>query len=281
MNRLAFHTACALSVALAAILLLTGFPGGGPGDGREGNRHYAAEAYEEATAAYQRGLSRFAEPARDDVYAGLQNNLGAALHQLRQFEDAGDAFAQALLHAPTDDAFTRSAYNAGNTAFQQEEREAALDFYRRALLADPTNADARYNYEFVKREMDGAGPDDAPDDSQEDEDGTPEDAQPEPAPPDIAPDGLPDDDGNGDADGGDDQPGDPDLNGLPDQGGQVPGDGSMAQDEELREQLGERAELSPDEARRILQALQLDELDVLRDALRRELSDPQEEEKDW
>lgn len=275
-----------LTVMLSAALLLTAFPGGGPDDGREGNRLYEREAYEDAATAYRRGLSRFGAPGIDPVYWGLQHNLGSALYQLEQHIDAGTAFADALRHAPTDADFARSAYNAGNAAFAQEDREAALAFYRRALLADPTNEDARYNYEYVKRELDsGAGPDDPDEDEdageEPDAEGEPGEAQPEPA--------DPDDDGEDEAEGQegdqdderDDEHGDAADEGPPDAGDLAEGMGDSPQGAPPSEPLNERQPMSPEEAQRILQALELDERNVLRDALRRSLEDPREVEKDW
>ena len=67
------------------------------------------------------------------------------------------AAAPASVAAADDEAFSRAAYNAGNTAFTVEDGQRALAFYRRALLADPANDDARFNYEFVKRQLDEQG----------------------------------------------------------------------------------------------------------------------------
>jgi len=270
------------AVLLGAALLLVAFPGSGPDDGREGNRHYEREAYEDAAAAYRRGLSRFGAPSSAPLYWGLQHNLGSALHQLEQYTDAGTAFANALRHAPSDTDFARSAYNAGNTAVAQDDREAALAFYRRALLADPTNADARYNYEFVKRELDSAaGPDDTGENEEpgdeSDAEGEPGEAQPEPT--------EPTEDGDADANRGDgerqDERGEPTDDGPPDAGDQAKGAGERPQDTQPSEPLDERRPMSQAEAQRILQALELDERNVLREALRRTLEDPREADKDW
>ena len=120
--------------------------------GREGNGHLKAEQYGEAAAAYQQGLSSYAgERAADETFYGLQNNLGVSLFRQEDFEQAQAAFDAALAHAPTDLERARAAYNAGNTAFNQQAAETALAHYRSALLANPESEDARFNYEFVKR----------------------------------------------------------------------------------------------------------------------------------
>ena len=47
----------------------------------------------------------------------------------------------------------RASYNAGNAAYQTQQLEQSLEHYRRALLNDPSNQDAKFNYEFVKRQL--------------------------------------------------------------------------------------------------------------------------------
>lgn len=134
------------------VMLLTAFGAGdGKKKGREGNTHYGAARYDEAAAAYRAGLQdpAVAQPLR----YGLLNNLGAALFRAGKHEDATEAFNQAQALAPDAAAAARAAYNAGNNAFAQENLEGALERYRKALLADPTNTDAKYNYEYVKRRL--------------------------------------------------------------------------------------------------------------------------------
>ncbi len=265
----------ALIISAIGLVLLLGIPGTGSEDGREGNRLYAEEAYAEAAEAYLRGLERFGEPTADALFWGLQNNLGAALYQAGSHEDAAQAFNAAMLGATDDDAFARSAYNAGNNAYRQGDPEAALDLYREALRANPSFEQARYNYEFIKRQMGEEGAD-QPDEGDQDDDGEPAEDQPEPAPPDEGEDGETEDEGLGQADDeGDGDPSEADGGAMEDGGGDA--DHQAA----IQELLGEHREMSTDEALRILQALQLDEINVLRDALRADIDEDREVEKDW
>ena len=122
--------------------------------GREGNSHLKAEAFEEASTAFQNGLTEYSSNRQvDDTYYGLQHNLGVSLFRQEDFEQAQAAFDAALAHAPSDLERARAAYNAGNNAFQSQAAEAALAHYRDALLANPEDEDAKFNYEFVKRFM--------------------------------------------------------------------------------------------------------------------------------
>ena len=123
-------------------------------DGRQGNAHYAVEDYAGAAGAYERGLDAFESDAdRTDVQAGLLNNLGMARYRLENYEGAREAFAFSAEQAATDVDGARAAYNRGNTAFALGDSEGALEAYRQALLLQPDHDDAKFNYEFVARQM--------------------------------------------------------------------------------------------------------------------------------
>lgn len=142
--------------SLLFLLLLPPFfsgPGDGEKKGRQGNVFYAAGQYEQAAAAYREGLAGDAAALPQALRYGLQHNLGAALHRAGDFDAADKAFAAALAAAASDADVARAAYNAGNNAFNRQDLEGALARYRDALLADPSNVDAKFNYEFVKRQL--------------------------------------------------------------------------------------------------------------------------------
>lgn len=138
-----------------SLAMIQVIPGSGPKQqGRTGNDHLKQEQYAEAEIAYQEGLSTYQSSEEiDQTYYGLQNNLGLSLHRQESFEEASRAFEAALAHAPNADAVTRSAFNAGNNAFTRQQLENALEHYQTALLADPENEDAKFNFEFVSRQL--------------------------------------------------------------------------------------------------------------------------------
>ena len=140
-----------LLVLVIAVLLFG--PGDGKKKGRQGNALYGQEQYEEAMAAYQEGVGAVQEDGPGAVHSGLLNNLGAALYRTGDMEQAGIAFSSAATMALAPEDLVRASYNAGNAAFKAEQLEQALEHYRRALLNDPSNVDAKFNYEFVKRQL--------------------------------------------------------------------------------------------------------------------------------
>lgn len=156
------------AVVLAGIQVTPG--GKAQKQGRDGNAHLQEERFEEAQSAYQRGLSIY-ENGRtaDRTYYGLQQNLGMALFRQEDFTGAQRAFGEAIANAPTDLDAARAAYNAGNNAFNRQAAEEALMHYRDALLADPENEDAKFNYEFISRKLQDQQQDQESSDQGEDE----------------------------------------------------------------------------------------------------------------
>lgn len=132
-------------------LALLGSPDG-TDDGRRGNALYEQGDYEAAEDAYRAALDAV-DDSTGAVYAALQNNLGAALFRQEKHGDARTAFEAAAEAATTDAETARALYNAGLAAAADGRLEAALDRFRRVLLNDPTHADARHNFEYLKREM--------------------------------------------------------------------------------------------------------------------------------
>lgn len=147
--------------ALLALLLFT-IPAGAR-EGREGNAHFAGGRFEDAAERYRAGLAQ-TDVTAGAVPSGLLNNLGSALFEQEDFAGAHNAFEAALAAAVEPDDRARAAYNAGNALAAQENIEAALGFYRRALLARPDFPDARFNYEFYKRLLDDETPPEEPND---------------------------------------------------------------------------------------------------------------------
>ncbi len=126
---------------------------------RKANRQAQAGHYAPAIQQYRQLLDRYP--------AGLLRceasfNLACAEYGMKHYRRAAELFA-AL--PPGDATLSKTAgYNQGNAlameAFRSRNGAAqeallgrALAFYRRALLDNPQNADARINYEIVLRAM--------------------------------------------------------------------------------------------------------------------------------
>jgi Ca-activated chloride channel family protein len=126
---------------------------------REGNRLYDAGKYDEAVDRYHQALVDDPDSPR------LHFNLGDARYKSGKYDDALASFSG--VSTRDDSARTaRVAYNVGNTKFRQGEATEAGDpqktlalwtealvAYRRALGADPDDADAKFNHELVERKI--------------------------------------------------------------------------------------------------------------------------------
>ncbi|GBD27800.1 hypothetical protein HRbin30_03156 [bacterium HR30] len=93
-------------------------------------------------------------------------NLGNAHYRAKQYEAAVQAYRRVRADKAGAELSTRAAYNSGNALFrlgqsleQERPQDAltkyaeALVEYRRALGLDPTDADAKFNYEYTSRKL--------------------------------------------------------------------------------------------------------------------------------
>jgi len=120
-------------------------------------RHYKAGEYKSALAEYERLLSKNPADAR------LRYNAGAAAYQAGKYDEAVKQF-HAAASSPDLDLQQQAFYNLGNAEFRlgsgdadvQQRRalwEQAVQRYDAALKLHPNDADARFNREFVMREL--------------------------------------------------------------------------------------------------------------------------------
>lgn len=81
---------------------------------------------------------------------GIANaNLAKSLYKQNRYAEADSIYALAA------ETLSKAGvhYDKGNTEFQQKDFEQALKSYRKALLKDPNDADAKANYELTLRKL--------------------------------------------------------------------------------------------------------------------------------
>lgn len=239
----------------------------GEKDGRRGNELYEQGSYGPAVEAYRRGLAALGEDASIELRYGLQNNLGAALLKSEDAEAAGEVFSRALAAAPTPADIARTAYNAGNAAYSAEELEASLAYYRQSLLREPDNEDAKFNYEFVKRRLQQQEQQQQQQDQQQDGDDSQQENQ---------------DQNQSQGDQEQDQQQTDREDEQQQDGGNEQQQGEQPNEEQPEQpqpqEPGEK--MSDEQAQRILQALQNEEEQLLREVQRKDAR-PRRVEKDW
>lgn len=181
------------TMAVAGIVLLVG-----GGALAEGDRAYRRGDYRAAAEAYGRAL------ASGDSSAVVHYNLGTALLRLDRHDEARPHLEAAARIGGRAGLSARAEYNVGGADLapvaadrvpKEQRRERllrAIDRYRRALLRDPGDADAKWNLELAHRllrEPSGGGGGGGGDDEEENEqprggggEGPPSPASPQPRP---------------------------------------------------------------------------------------------------
>lgn len=138
------------------------------GDVNAGNRAYQKKNYARALQKYQDAqIQNPNSPA-------VAYDLGNALHQLGKFQEAEQAYRQAL-KSPDRRLLARTWYNLGNNFLRQKKISQALQAYQQALALDPQDQDAANNLAVALQEKDQPPPPQgkAPDSAQQNGQGQP------------------------------------------------------------------------------------------------------------
>ncbi len=113
----------------------------------EGNRQYADGNYEQAIEAYNK--ARSANP----VSAEVDYNLGNALYQKKDYEQAMKRYETALQKSEDPRLRAQTYYNMGNTLFRMNKLKESAAAYQQALRLNPGDEDAKYNLEYVRARL--------------------------------------------------------------------------------------------------------------------------------
>jgi Ca-activated chloride channel homolog len=124
--------------------------------GDDADQLYKAARYPEAAAAYQREIQEHSDSPR------LEFNLGTALMQAGQLDEAVAALERAATAASSEDLRYNALYNLG-LAYLRQARDAkaeqqtsayasSAEAYKRALQLRPDELAAKWNYELASQE---------------------------------------------------------------------------------------------------------------------------------
>jgi tetratricopeptide (TPR) repeat protein len=121
----------------------------------EKNHPRAAEGLAAMEAGnYEEALRAFEEARRElPQSAALDYDRAQALARLGRLEEAKALYSRLAQGAPEPRLKQKAWYDLGNVHAQLSERQEAIAAYRRALMLDPTDADARHNLELVLRNL--------------------------------------------------------------------------------------------------------------------------------
>ena len=110
----------------------------------KGKKAYEEGHYDEARVYYEHVLKN---RKKDD---GAQFGLGVTAHQQKDMETAARALNNAM-NSDDKSLASKAMYNLGNMFRDQQKMEESLALYRKAIELDPTDEDAKVNYELLKQ----------------------------------------------------------------------------------------------------------------------------------
>lgn len=153
-------------IAFITFLFLTA---ASSGDARKANQAFENGNYEEAARLYQQAL------AADPSDARLHFNYGNALYHLGEADQAREAFETYKQLAETAEERALADYNSGKMFADLEMYDEAASQFRQALVNNPEDRDARFNYELAllkqqegEQDQQEQDPDDNDDQNEED-----------------------------------------------------------------------------------------------------------------
>lgn len=119
----------------------------------------ANKAKEKALEAYRDGEYkqaikhyRYLLDSLDYASEEASINLANALYYTKDTANAASAYASAA-QATNPKIKSQAYHQLGIITEQQQKPEEALEYFKSALKADPTNQKARYNYELLKKKL--------------------------------------------------------------------------------------------------------------------------------
>ena len=110
----------------------------------KGKKAYEEGHYDEARVYYEHVLKN---RKKDD---GAQFGLGVTAYQQKDMETAARALNNAM-NSNDKSLASKAMYNLGNMFRDQQKMEESLALYRKAIELDPTDEDAKVNYELLKQ----------------------------------------------------------------------------------------------------------------------------------
>ena len=110
----------------------------------KGKKAYEEGKYDDARAYYEHVLKN----RKQDEAA--QFGLGATAYQQKDMETAARSLNN-VMNSDDKSLASKAMYNLGNMFRDQEKMEESLALYRKSIELDPTDQDAKVNYELLKQ----------------------------------------------------------------------------------------------------------------------------------
>ena len=110
----------------------------------KGIKYYNKDNFQNSEKEFSDNAIRYPDDSR------LHFNQGNAQYKNGNLEDAEYSYNLTLKNHDFSET-SKALQNLGNVKFQQKDYKNAIKYYRDALIEDPQNMDARYNYELAAK----------------------------------------------------------------------------------------------------------------------------------
>ena len=112
---------------------------------RQGNEAFAKERYEKSIDTYQQALKY------DSILYEARYNVGNAYAKTKRWAEAEQELKRALTDTMrTDRELAAAYYNLGYAQFMQDSLHQSLESFRRSLVLNSEDMNAKYNYVYVR-----------------------------------------------------------------------------------------------------------------------------------
>ncbi len=112
---------------------------------RKGNSKYKEGNYQQAEVEYRKALEK--DP---DSYKA-EYNMGNALYKQKQYDAAIGRYAELAEKETDKNKKSQYYYNLGNAYFENQKYKESIEAYKMALRNNPSDADAKHNLQFALR----------------------------------------------------------------------------------------------------------------------------------
>lgn len=113
------------------------------GEVRRGNHEYKKGVWAEADIHYRKAL------VKDSISVAAQYNLANNLYRQENYDESARRLDR--LSADSLSSGRDVEFNRGDVAIAQKDWQKAVDSFRRAMLADPDDMEAKENYAYAKQ----------------------------------------------------------------------------------------------------------------------------------
>lgn len=114
-------------------------------DVRSGNRYFKKEKFSQAEINYRKGL------VKDSLSVAANYNLANTLYKKSDWQQAAKYYEAADNALSADEGNADVCFGSGNAALQEKNWNTAVEAFKRALLLNPDDMDAKESYIYAKK----------------------------------------------------------------------------------------------------------------------------------